>query len=97
MRLLGGAGLSCAIGNPHNAEGVCAALQRSIPEDVSSPGDLEIIEPRLRYFLSQFCFQQSPGYSTSPQFDFLLRAIRDGFLNHDVSNLEPPSRLKDSI
>ena len=59
-------GLPCPIGYAHDAEIERRILQGGIPEYISTPDNLESIEPGVRQLVSKLCLQQSAGDSTGP-------------------------------
>ncbi len=72
-------------------------LLRGAAEYVGFPGDLKINETGAFYQILQLCFQQSAGYSTSPEVYHPLCRLRYWDLNQNVSQLQSTTRLQSAV
>ena len=68
-----------------------AGLLRGPAKHVGSPGNLKVHETGSFHQGFQLCFQQSAGYSTSPEVYHLLGRLRHRHFNQDVGKLKPAS------
>lgn len=84
-------GLAGFQGYPQRAKFRRAARLRSAGEDVATPGDGKVNEPRAHHRALELCFQQSAGNSTSPEGDIFLAIIGNSGLNQNVAKLQPPT------
>jgi hypothetical protein len=69
---------------------------RRAAKDIGLPRDLEIDKTGGYDRSLELCFQQSTGNSARPQVDLTFSALRNRFLDQDVTDLQAPTGLENA-